>query len=182
MASTECLPTRVLALVGQKSSDCFYKVTPPTNSRGSGTVPSTPTDGEDLKQRTTPGRRPPTRLPTTFKEEANEKGEADVQDAAIKLKEYEGVKHKMTALSSALELFSNSIYRTEAISILKPKPPHVMQAYQYKIDAFTPDIKAKYAKDLALHAGNDLYVIKPRQEDSVFGAPERANVSINVCS
>ena len=54
------------------------------------------------------------------------------------------------------KLLGSKNYKADLAQTLQPMPAHTLQAYQYKIEAFTPELRAKHAKDLSLYSGREL--------------------------
>ena len=67
---------------------------------------------------------------------------------------YSCLKSSLVVPECVRQIFGDKGYKTELASVLQPLPQHSLQAYRYRIESIGATSKGKFAKDLAVFAGN----------------------------
>ena len=99
----------------------------------------------------------------------------------LQIKEYMALKHKIDYIGYVQEIFWQKTYQEDVIENFQPKSVHAKQMYQYKMEAFTPELRTKYSKDTKSYAG--IVDIRPkfnRQKNSLSRTEKYSNISVGI--
>ena len=69
-------------------------------------------------------------------------------------------KSKVKLSDCICSVFLDKVYLSDIKANIEPLPQYTLKAYQYRLEAFTPEIRAKYAKDNKLHSGTQSNITK----------------------
>jgi hypothetical protein len=85
-------------------------------------------------------------------EDEVEDEEAAWSSEGSKCPSYMKIKESLIPTECIRRAYSAPSYKADIEANLLPKPTYTLQAYKYKIEAFTPELRAQYAKDLTKHS------------------------------
>ncbi len=94
-------------------------------------------------------------------------------------KDYPTLKAEFDPEACLKEMFGCEEYKTDIAESLLVKSQTSMQTMKYKIEAFTPSVRAKYAKDMKQYGGKSV-LKRRRQENAVRISQQHANDGVGL--
>ena len=105
---------------------------------------------------------------------------AEPKSVTLQIKEYMTLKHKIDPIGYIQEIFWQKAYQEDAIENFQPTSVHAKQMYKYKIEAFTPELRTKYSKDMKSYTGITFKLKFNRQENSLPRTEKYSNISVGI--
>ena len=113
------------------------------------------TEAEEVK-----ARSPPARIDARFhawakltQSQLHKEDLDDVEPEPEEESAYLRTKSKISLSDCITSVFQDKLYQADIISNTEQLPQYTLKAYQYRLEAFTPEIRDKYAKDNKLYSG-----------------------------